>query len=142
MNKLYEMVTRFPQTEVWNDSCSCKELQYAIDNGASGATTNPVIVGNVLKKELPEWEETIREIISTHPASTEDDVAWEVIKALGAKASRLLLPMFEESHGQKGRISFQRQVLPQQGQDGRAGLRTGGHRAQFPDQSSDLPGRR
>ena len=107
MNKLYEMVTRFPQTEVWNDSCSCKELQYAIDNGASGATTNPVIVGNVLKKELSEWEETIREIISTHPASTEDDVAWEVIKALGAKASRLLLPMFEESHGQKGRISFQ-----------------------------------
>ncbi|WP_270190136.1 transaldolase family protein, partial [Holdemania filiformis] len=93
MNKLYEMVTRFPQTEVWNDSCSCKELQYAIDNGASGATTNPVIVGNVLKKELPEWEETIREIISTHPASTEDDAAWEVIKALGAKASRLLLPM-------------------------------------------------
>ena len=70
MNKLYEMVTRFPQTEVWNDSCSCKELQYAIDNGASGATTNPVIVGNVLKKELPEWEETIRDIISTHPAST------------------------------------------------------------------------
>ena len=68
MNKLYEMVTRFPQTEVWNDSCSCKELQYAIDNGASGATTNPVIVGNVLKKELPEWEETIRDIISTHPA--------------------------------------------------------------------------
>ena len=107
MNKLYEMVTRFPQTEVWNDSCSCKELQYAIDNGASGATTNPVIVGNVLKKELPEWEETIRDIISTHPASTEDDVAWDVIKALGAKASRLLLPMFEESHGQKGRISFQ-----------------------------------
>ena len=30
-----------------------------------------------------------------------------MIKALGAKASRLLLPMFEESHGQKGRISFQ-----------------------------------
>ena len=38
-----------------------------------------------------------QDIISTHPASTEDDVAWEVIKALGAKASRLLLPMFEES---------------------------------------------
>ena len=107
MNKLYETVTQFPQTEVWNDSCSCAELQYAIDNGASGATTNPVIVGNVLKKELPQWEETIKAIIADHPAYTEDEVAWDVIKALGAKASKLLLPLFEASQGQKGRISFQ-----------------------------------
>ena len=107
MNKLYETVTQFPQTEVWNDSCSCAELQYAIDNGASGATTNPVIVGNVLKKELPQWEETIKTIIADHPAYTEDEVAWDVIKALGAKASKLLLPLFEASQGQKGRISFQ-----------------------------------
>ena len=107
MNKLYETVTQFPQTEVWNDSCSCAELQYAIDNGASGATTNPVIVGNVLKKELPQWEETIKTIIADHPAYTEDEVAWDVIKALGAKASKPLLPLFEASQGQKGRISFQ-----------------------------------
>lgn len=107
MNKLYETVMQFPQTEVWNDSCSCAELQYAIDNGASGATTNPVIVGNVLKKELPQWEETIKTIIADHPAYTEDEVAWDVIKALGAKASKLLLPLFEASQGQKGRISFQ-----------------------------------
>ncbi|MCH1941442.1 transaldolase family protein [Holdemania massiliensis] len=107
MNKLYETVTQFPQTEVWNDSCSCAELQYAIDNGASGATTNPVIVGNVLKKELPQWEETIKTIIADHPAYTEDEVAWDVIKALGAKASKLLRPLFEASRGQKGRISFQ-----------------------------------
>ncbi|MSA70337.1 transaldolase family protein [Holdemania massiliensis] len=107
MNKLYETVTLFPQTEVWNDSCSCAELQYAIDNGASGATTNPVIVGNVLKKELPQWEETIKTIITDHPAYTEDEAAWDVIKVLGAKASKLLLPMFEASQGQKGRISFQ-----------------------------------
>ena len=37
-------------TDVWNDSCSVEELKYSIENGAVGATTNPVIVGNVLKK--------------------------------------------------------------------------------------------
>ena len=52
MNKLLEMTKKYPQTELWNDSCSCKELSYAIENGGSGATTNPVIVFNVLKKEL------------------------------------------------------------------------------------------
>ena len=107
MNKLLETVTKFPQTEVWNDSCSCAELQYAIDNGACGATTNPVIVGNVLKKELPDWEDTIKSLINDNPSYTEDEVAWDLIKALGAKASRLLLPEFEKSNGQRGRISFQ-----------------------------------
>lgn len=107
MNKLLETVTKFPQTEVWNDSCSCRELQYALENGASGATTNPVIVGNVLKKELPEWEETIRTLIDENPSFTEDEIAWEVIKSMGLKASRLLLGQYEESKGQRGRISFQ-----------------------------------
>lgn len=107
MNKLLETVTKFPQTEVWNDSCSCKELSYAIENGASGATTNPVIVGNVLKKELKDWEPTIEKIIADNPSYNEDQVSWEVIKALGSKAAGLLYPQYEESHGQKGRISFQ-----------------------------------
>ena len=105
--KLLETTTKFPQTEIWNDSCSCKELSYAIENGAVGATTNPVIVGNVLKKELTDWEPTIRQLIADNPSATEDEVAWDVIKALGAKASTLLMPKFKETNGKQGRISFQ-----------------------------------
>lgn len=108
MSNLLETVTKYPETEVWNDSCSCSELSYSIEeNGATGATTNPVIVGNVLKKELPQWEDTIREMIKDNPECTEDEAAWMVIKAMGLKASKLLMPQFEASHGQKGRISFQ-----------------------------------
>ena len=108
MNKLLETVQKFPQTEIWNDSCSCNELSYALENSAAtGATTNPVIVGNVLKKELKDWEPTINSIIENNPSYTEDEVAWDLIKALGSKASKLLLDQFNETHGQKGRISFQ-----------------------------------
>lgn len=107
MNKLLETTIKFPQTEVWNDSCSCQELSYAIENGATGATTNPVIVGNVLKKELKDWEPTIEKIIADNPSYTEDEVAWDTIKALGAKASELLLDQYNQSKGKKGRISFQ-----------------------------------
>ena len=117
MSKLNEMREKFPQTEFWNDSCSCKELAYAIENGGTGATTNPVIVGNVLKKELPDWEDTIKQVIADNPTWTEDDVAWDIIGKLGTKASKLLLPMFEESHGQKGRISFQTNAKYYQNKD-------------------------
>ena len=107
MNKLLEMTQKYPDTELWNDSCSCKELSYAIENGGSGATTNPVIVFNVLKGELSDWEDKIRQIIKDNPTYTEDDVAWDLIKAMGSKAAQLLLDQFNKTNGQRGRISFQ-----------------------------------
>ena len=107
MNKLHEMTLKFPCTELWNDSCSCKELSYAIENGGCGATTNPVIVFNVLKNELPEWEDTIRQMVDDNTTWTEDDLAWALIKAMGSKAAHLLDDIFEATHGQRGRISFQ-----------------------------------
>ena len=63
---LHEMATT-TQTELWNDSCSVDELRQAIAHGAVGATSNPVIVGEVLKKELTEWSEPIRRIIAQMP---------------------------------------------------------------------------
>lgn len=107
MSKLAEMTKTYPQTELWNDSCSYKELSYSVERGATGATTNPVIVFNVLKKELPEWEDTIKRLVDENPTCTEDELAWMVIKALGANASTLLLDKFKASNGQLGRISFQ-----------------------------------
>ena len=55
MGKLLEVTQIFNETEFWNDSCSYDELKEAIKNGASGATTNPVIVLNVLKKSYCYW---------------------------------------------------------------------------------------
>lgn len=40
---LHQTVSTTP-TEFWNDSCCVKELTYAIENGATGATSNPTIV--------------------------------------------------------------------------------------------------
>jgi transaldolase len=47
---LHEM-TETMATDFWNDSCAIDELTYALEYGAAGATTNPVIVGNVLKQD-------------------------------------------------------------------------------------------
>ena len=117
MNKLLQITTEFPQTELWNDSCSCRELSYAIESGGCGATTNPVIVYTVLDKELPEWEPTIKKLVEENPSFTEDDLAWAVIKALGSKASTLLLDTYKKTNGQRGRISFQTNAKYYQNKD-------------------------
>ena len=63
---LYRTVST-TETDYWNDSCSVAELEYAIRNGAVGATTNPSIVLNVLKKEHAAWKDTLGQIIAENP---------------------------------------------------------------------------
>mgnify|MGYP001004916772 CR=1 FL=1 len=94
-------------TDLWNDSCSLHELTYAIEHGAVGATTNPVIVGNVLKKEMHLWSDRIDEIVRENPTSTEDEITWKVIEELAVKGAQQLLPAFARHQGKKGRLSIQ-----------------------------------
>ena len=46
---LHEMTQTTP-TCLWNDSAALAELQYSMQHGAVGATCNPVIVLDVLKR--------------------------------------------------------------------------------------------
>lgn len=59
-------------TDYWNDSCSIEELTYATGQGAVGATSNPTIVLEVLKKEMPLWRERIDQIIWENPTWSEE----------------------------------------------------------------------
>ena len=86
-------------TDYWNDSCSLEELSYAVEHGATGATSNPTIVGEVLQKELPLWRERIGELIASNLHATEDEITWLLIEEMAVKASQLLLG--------KGRLSIQ-----------------------------------
>lgn len=103
---LYETVST-TKTDVWNDSCSIKELTYAIENGAVGATTNPTIVSNVLNQEMDMWKPRILEIIKDNPLWSEVEISWQVIEEMAVKGADLLLPVFKKENGRKGRISIQ-----------------------------------
>src|SRR5665647_3125673 len=94
-------------TDYWNDSCSIEELTYAIERGAVGATTNPTIVGDVLKKEMHLWRERIGQIVDENPTWTEDEITWRLIEEMAVRGAELLLPVFQREGGRKGRLSIQ-----------------------------------
>ncbi len=106
MNKLKEMSEKFPKTQVWNDSCSIKELKYCMENGGVGATTNPVIVKGVLEKELEDYRTYIAQLVKDNPTSSEDEIAWMVIEKMAIDGAKLLEPIFDPKKG-TGRISIQ-----------------------------------
>jgi transaldolase len=104
---LLHKMTCISDTDLWNDSCSIEELESAIDQGAVGATANPVIVGEVLRKEMPLWRERIIELINEYPETSEDDLVWKITEEISLKGAKLLLPVFEKGRGKKGRLSIQ-----------------------------------
>jgi transaldolase len=103
---LHEMTQTTP-TCLWNDSASVSELTYSLEHGAVGATCNPVIVVGTLKKELAEWRDKIEWLIAKHPAATEDEVAWLLVREMSVKAALLLKPTFDAHGGRNGRLSIQ-----------------------------------
>jgi transaldolase len=106
VSPLQEMASS-TETDYWNDSCSVDELTYAVARGATGATSNPTIVGEVLRKELHLWHERILEIVRENPTWTEDDVTWRLNEEMAVRGAEILLPVFEREGGRKGRLSIQ-----------------------------------
>ena len=105
--KMHESVVKFPNTDIWMDSCGEEELNYGLERGITGATSNPIIVGNVVKKELSYWEPRIKELIQKHDTYSEDEITWALIDEVGRERSQKLLPVFEQYKGKKGRLSIQ-----------------------------------
>lgn len=105
-NPLHEMAMTTP-TDFWNDSCSVQELNYAIENGAVGATTNPTIVHYVLRKEMQLWKDRVYQIIEENPTWTEVEVTWKIFEELAVNGARMLMPVFDRENGRKGRLSIQ-----------------------------------
>lgn len=102
------LMTRTTPTVLWNDSCSLKELRASIEgNGAAGATCNPSIVLNVVKKEIQSSREAICRYIAEMPSASERDIAWRLVEDMSIAAASLLLPPYTAGQGRDGRLSIQ-----------------------------------
>jgi transaldolase len=104
---LHQMTQTTP-TALWNDSCAVGELSSSIENnGAVGATCNPVIVLEVVKKELHLWKDRIQALVAEMPLATEEDIAWRLTEEMSIKGASLLKPVFDREKGRNGRLSIQ-----------------------------------
>src|SRR5947209_6666319 len=103
---LHEMTQTTP-TCLWNDSASIDELKQSLEQGAVGATCNPVIAVSVLKQEMASWKPRIQALADEMATATEDAIGWRVVEEMSAKAAVLLEPIFDAQHGRNGRLSIQ-----------------------------------
>ena len=93
--------------EFWNDSCALHELRDAVAHGATGATSNPVIVSAAVKGDPKTWTPVLDEVIRANATSNEDEIAWLLIAEMGRQAAAILEPVHRETAGKKGFLSMQ-----------------------------------
>jgi transaldolase len=94
-------------TDWWNDSCDPADLASAIERGATGATSNPTIVLDVMRANRDRWWPRVRELATANPAWTEVELAWATAEEVAAAGAAVLEPVFHAHGGRKGRQAIQ-----------------------------------
>jgi transaldolase len=107
MTTLLQQMTLEHPTQFWNDSCEVGSLKRAIAQGATGATTNPVIVLEAIEADRPLWIERTTKLLRKNPAHTETQIAWLLVSLAAREGASLLEPVFEAQQHQAGRLSVQ-----------------------------------
>ena len=90
-------------TKVWLDSV---DPEYVIKNralGATGATSNPIIIADIVK--TGRFDKEIAQFIKE--GLDDNDLAWRLTDLLVRKAQEVFLPVWESTKGDDGYVSFE-----------------------------------
>jgi transaldolase len=90
-------------TKLWLDSVDPAEVDRNLGFGATGATSNPIIISDLLKTGR------FDDIMSRFLKESEDNetVAWKMTDLLVREAQEKFLPAWKKSNGNTGYVSFE-----------------------------------
>ncbi|HYO07536.1 MAG TPA: transaldolase family protein [Tepidisphaeraceae bacterium] len=90
-------------TKVWSDSIDPEIVKAAPAKGISGATSNPIIIADIIKKGG--FDQRISELIEQ--GMDDSAIAWQLDDELVANAERVFRPTWERTGGNDGYVSFE-----------------------------------
>ena len=90
-------------TKLWLDSVDPAEVKANRAFGATGATSNPIIIADLIK--TGQFDELIVKLI--HEGRDDETLAWELTDHLVRQAQQVFLPVWEQTHGDDGYVSFE-----------------------------------
>ena len=90
-------------TKLWLDSIDPDLVKKNRVLGASGATSNPIIVGDLIK--TGRFDKDLVDLIQK--GQSDHDIAWNLTDSLVKQAQEVFLPVWKETHGNDGYVSFE-----------------------------------
>src|ERR1700722_19287542 len=90
-------------TKIWLDSIDPPLVKKNRAMGASGATSNPIIVSGIIEKG--QFDDQIGEL--AEKGQSDDEIAWAMTDNLVKQAQDVFLPVWEQTKGNDGYVSFE-----------------------------------
>lgn len=90
-------------TKLWLDSIDPELVARNRAAGATGATSNPIIIADILK--TGRFDERIARLIGQ--GLDDEAIAWAMTDQLVSEAQQVFLPVWEQSRGDDGWVSFE-----------------------------------
>jgi transaldolase len=101
-------------TKLWLDSIDPDLVEAQRELGATGATSNPLIVSDLIR--TGRFDGWLLELLEQ--GLSDDAVAWQVTDRLVRQAQQVFLPVWEATHGDDGYVSFELDPLLEDPQNG------------------------
>lgn len=104
MNKYLKWLSSETESVWWHDSADIDELKVALEAGAVGVTTNPVLVRQAIYAKPDFWKPYLAGM-PKDIAGTEKTL--EIIRRVTVQVAKILEPIYHESNGKNGYVCAQ-----------------------------------
>ena len=94
-------------TKLWLDSVDPDEVTRNRARGATGATSNPIIIGDLIK--TGRFDKALTDDLRA--GLSDYDIAWKLTDMLVEQAQQVFLPVWKETRGDDGYVSFELDAL-------------------------------
>lgn len=91
-------------TKLWLDSVDPDLVATNRELGATGATSNPIIISDLIKSGR--YDQQLSQLLEVEGTST-DDVAWSLTDQVVSAAQQVFLPVWQATSGDDGYVSFE-----------------------------------
>jgi transaldolase len=94
-------------TAFWHDSAEPEEIRRAVSWGATGITTNPVLVPRAIQNAPLRWDVEITGLTRHRPSPTVEEIGWWLTRGVVVEAAAILQPIYRRTEGQEGTVCLQ-----------------------------------
>jgi transaldolase len=92
-------------TKLWLDSIDPQEVAANRALGATGATSNPIIIAHVIENGGNRFDDLLTRYL--REGLDDEAIAWRITDQLVKQAQEVFLPVWEETKGDNGYVSFE-----------------------------------
>ena len=90
-------------TKVWLDSVDPDAIRKNYAAGVTGVTSNPIIVSDLIK--TGHFDTDLQRFVDS--GHRDEDIAWDLTNQLVCKAQEVFFPVWEQTRGNNGYVSFE-----------------------------------